>query len=180
MTDPRPHYASLLTALLVGFRTASTALGTHQFEQMMRALDVTGPVLSLLSLVYDSTVTLIVMAVVYFVVTVLLARLPAGPEAKNPQATMYGPSVYPQDGSAAIVFQSSDARPLRLRSVRAYAWASGGEAVPWGPGGSDRVELDVGSPTESGQGWTLTLLQLPSVTGVHRLTWELGRVEVRR
>ncbi len=75
MTDRLPHYVSMFAAVLVGFRVASTAPATPQFEQAMRALDITGQVLSPLALLYDSTVTLIAMVVVYFVTTLVLARL---------------------------------------------------------------------------------------------------------
>ena len=75
MTERLPHYISVFATVLVGFRVASTAPATHQFEQAMRALDITGQVLSPLSLLYDSAVTLIAMAVVYFVTTAILASL---------------------------------------------------------------------------------------------------------
>ena len=57
MNDRLPHYISMFVTVLVGFRVASTASSTHQFEQAMRAFDLTGQVLSPLSLFYDSAET---------------------------------------------------------------------------------------------------------------------------
>lgn len=75
MPERVPHYVSLFGALLAGFWTATNAPATHLFEQTMRALDITGQVLSPLALLSDSAATLLVMATVYLGVSALFARL---------------------------------------------------------------------------------------------------------
>ncbi len=70
-----PHYVSLGLAILAGFWSAVNAPATHQFELTMRALGWTGTILSPLSLLYDSTVTLLALGAVYVIVMAIFARL---------------------------------------------------------------------------------------------------------
>lgn len=74
MPERAPHYLSLGVAILAGFWAALNAPATRLFEQTMRTLDITGQVLSPLSLLSDSIATLITMGVVYFALTEVLAR----------------------------------------------------------------------------------------------------------
>lgn len=75
MPERAPHYLSLGVAILAGFWTAINAPATRLFEQTVRALDLTGQVLSPLSLLSDSIATLVAMALVYFALTEGLARV---------------------------------------------------------------------------------------------------------
>ena len=75
MPERAPHYISLAGAVLAGFWAATSAPATHQFELLMRALGWTGQVLSPLSLLYDSTITLLAMGVVYVALTAILAGI---------------------------------------------------------------------------------------------------------
>ena len=75
MPKRAPHYISIAAAIPAGFWAATSTPATRQFELAMRALGWTGPVLSPLNLLYDSTVTLLAMAVVYGIAMTIFERL---------------------------------------------------------------------------------------------------------
>ena len=75
MIDRPAHIASLLIAVVTGFAASVQAPATAQFESITRTLELTGPVLSPLSLLYDSAITLAVMAVTYVLLCLLWQRL---------------------------------------------------------------------------------------------------------
>ena len=75
LPDAALQYISLGLAVVAGFWAAIDAPATHQFEQTMRALDLTGPVLSPLSLLTDAAMTLVVMAAVYLAAMAIFGAL---------------------------------------------------------------------------------------------------------
>ncbi len=75
MLDRHAHTASLIVAAFAGFMTAVREPATAQFEQLTRALDLTGPLLAPLSMLYATAITLAVMAVAYALLSLLWQHL---------------------------------------------------------------------------------------------------------
>ena len=89
MIDRPAHSVSLIVAMLAGLAAAVEAPATAQFQQLTRALELSGAVLSPLSLLYHSGVTLVVMAVSYVLLCAVWQRLAGSRQAGGSQS---GPS----------------------------------------------------------------------------------------